>query len=57
MGTHFSYELGCVFRIVVTLLAVSEKEELIHWAFINPLWVGASTEMRTLYLPAHWPMI
>ena len=24
-----------------------------HWAFKNPLWVGAGTEMRTQYLPAN----
>ena len=27
MGTHSSYELGCVSRIVVTLLEASEKED------------------------------
>ena len=37
--------------MVVTLLEVSEKEEgvvALHlpiWVFINPLWVGAGTEM------------
>ena len=24
--------------------------------FFNPLWVGACTEMRTQYLPSHYPM-
>ena len=26
---------------------------LTHWAFKSPVWVGAGTEMRTHYLPAH----
>ena len=37
------------------MLEVSEREEgvVAHWVFKNLLWVGADTEMRTQYLPAH----
>ena len=56
MGTHSSYQLGCLSRtdgyeLVVTVLEVSEKEEgvvAIHLPtgpLKNPLWVGASTEI------------
>ena len=29
---------------------------LFHWTFKNLLWLGARTEMRTQYIPAHEPM-
>ena len=50
MGTQSRYQLGCLSRLVITLLEVSEREEGVV-AVKNPPWVGAATKMRTQHLP------
>ena len=59
MGTHSNYQPSSLPRteVVVTLLEVSEIEDGVVALPIGHLktrcGVGAGTEMRTQYLPAH----
>ena len=58
VGFFWCFLLVCF----VSLFVVSEKEvgvvaiHLLIEPFQYPLHVGTGTEIRTRYLPAHWPM-